>query len=446
MRYETRTPRWRGAGQMAGVLAAVLLVWTGCKNPLTVENPNKLTEGDIQLPSAYGALVVGAENNLIRAANGMLAIINNVSDNSFWIGSRDAWGDLDKGNISSTTNEFTDAVWPEVGRARYTGDLAVSQGEQLKSDGTLSDPELLAQAYLWAGITYTLIADTWQRFVLPADLTDPVTPGNPVDAASMPGLYDTAIDYFTKGLATTSDSETKTELLAMRARAYQAKQIRLQIQGGSPTSPGIVSSSNAGADAQAVLGAVGDDWTFDLPFDHTQLGIACESWDTQVWSRQELQVGTTYVTLDATQKNITGIALNDPITGTTDPVVQDQVDAFAAGGLDASMTEASAREMHLILAENELATNGDTPTFRAQINAVRSLDGLPDYTGQVTAMAILEHERQVNLLFQGRRLADHYRFGSQDPLWLGNSTTATKPGTLFPITITEIRSNPNVSG
>jgi len=126
--------------------------------------------------------------------------------------------------------------------------------------------------------------------------------------------------------------------------------------------------------------------------------------------------------------------------------VQDQVDAFAAGGLDASMTEASAREMHLILAENELATNGDTPTFRAQINAVRSLDGLPDYTGQVTAMAILEHERQVNLLFQGRRLADHYRFGSKDPLWLSNSTTVSKPGTLFPITITEIRSNPNVSG
>jgi len=440
MRPTDHRLRWRGAG-LAGALAAVLLMWTGCKNPLTVENPNKLTEGDVQLPSAYGALVVGSENNLIRAANGMLAIINNASDNSFWIGSRDAWGDLDKGNIGSTTNEFTDAAWPEVGRARYMADLAISQGEALAKSGDLSDKEDLAKAYLWGGITYTLIADTWQRFVLPDNLTDPTTPGKPISAADMPKLYDTAIKYFTQGLTHTSDSETKAELLAMRARAEQAKQIRLHIDAGGP-----VASASAATDAATVLGMVTADWTFQLPYDHNNLGITCESWDTQVWSRQELQIGRTYVNVDASKKNILSIAMNDPITGTADPVTTAMVAAFKDGGNDAPMTEMSARELHLIIAENQLATSGDNAAFRTQINDVRSLDGLPDYTGQVSAAAILEYERQVNLLFQGRRLADHYRFGSKDPLWQATSVAVKSPGTLFPITITEIRSNPNVSG
>ncbi|MDZ7694359.1 MAG: hypothetical protein U5K69_25090 [Balneolaceae bacterium] len=54
---------------------------------------------------------------------------------------------------------------------------------------------------------------------------------------------------------------------------------------------------------------------------------------------------------------------------------------------------------------------------------------------------MLEHSRRVNLFLQGRRLADHYRFGSSSPEWAPNQDEA---GTFFPITITEIRANPNI--
>ncbi|HKK26616.1 MAG TPA: RagB/SusD family nutrient uptake outer membrane protein [Gemmatimonadota bacterium] len=449
-----RRSGWARAGGALAVLC--LLVWSGCKNPLNVQNPNKLTEQNVDSPEAYGALVGASRNNLARAANGMLAIMENASDESFWIGSRDAWGALDNGKISDPTNEFTDVTWPFVGQARFTADKAIIQGKVFQDAGTLPDPNLLAQAYLYGGTLYTLIADTWQRYVLPSDLTDPEEAGNPIAAADMPGLYDTAIGYFTAGLQVVTDDDTELALRAMRVRAMQAKAIRLQIQSGDPTNPGVVSvPQQAVQDANAILNQVSDGWTFSLDFSDGLLGIGCESWAPQVWSRGELQVGdrpapdNRYVVLSNEDKTIDAVKIEDPIDSIVDPAYSAQLAAFKAGGRDASMTEMSAAELHLILAENELATNGDTQAFRDQINAVRALhasDGLTDYTGQIPAMQILEWERNVNLTFQGRRLADHYRFGSQDPLWQPTSVAVESPGTLFPITITEIRSNPNVSG
>ena len=115
--------------------------------------------------------------------------------------------------------------------------------------------------------------------------------------------------------------------------------------------------------------------------------------------------------------------------------------------------------MRLIIAENELATNGGTPAFATQINAIRTVDG---FTGanlwnqaapQVPALTILEHERRISLFMQGRRLADHYRFatgpGGNNPgawpsRWLPSSDAYTKPGTLLPIAASECLSNPNI--
>lgn len=450
---------WRGpAGRAGGLLAVLfLMVWTACENPLTVENPNKLTEENISSPEAFGATVGAARNNVVRAAMGMLSILENASDESFWIGSRDAWGALDNGRVSDPTNEFTDVTWPNVGQARFTADQAITLGEQFQSEGTLPSPDLLAEAYLYGGTIYTLIADTWQRFVLPDDLVDPTTPGQPVAAGQMPALYDTAIGYLTEGLGVVEDSELQAQLMAMRARARQAKQIRLQIQSGDPTNPGIVVAPEAASDAQAALAmsAVGDEWTFTLAFDAGLLGIACESWAPQVWERGELQIGdqpapdNRYFNLSNSDQTVDGVKLTDAIdTGAPDPRVVDQLAAFRSGGRNADIIEMSARELHLIIAENALA-NTDTTTFASEVNAVRSLDGLTDWdpdAPQVPAATILEHERNVNLIWQGRRLADHYRFGSVDPLWQATSVARQNPGTLFPITITEIRSNPNVEG
>ncbi len=100
--------------------------------------------------------------------------------------------------------------------------------------------------------------------------------------------------------------------------------------------------------------------------------------------------------------------------------------------------------MHLILAEAAAAGNTSVD-FDTQINAIRSLDGLTDYSGQISELEMLQHTRQVNLFLQGKRLHDMYRFDISSPQWETNSTAETSPGTFFPIAITECRANPEVN-
>lgn len=441
----------RTAGTVGGALAVLLMVvWTGCKNPLSVENPNKITEGSVNSPAAYGALVSGAGNGLSRAANAMLGIMETVTDEGFGIGSLDAWRSLDEGSIDDVTNEFVDDAWQRVGTARYMADKAVADGRILQSAGTLPGQDQLTRAYLYAGTIYTLIGDTWQRFVLPDSLTDPVTPGKPIASSNMHIVYDTAISYLRQGLAMAQDANLKADFTGMLARAYQARAIRNQIEPpgsfDASTTSGAVYSDSAGIYAAAVLRLVGSSWVFQLGFDFITLGSAA-SWNDALG---HLQVGPSYVYLSHGNRVIDSVRVQDPIDSIPDPVVQAKVSAspFSDGGRNAPMTEASAREMHLILAENALAS-ADTATFASEINAVRALDNLTAWNPanpQVPAEKMLAHERRVNLLFEGRRLADHYRFGSRDPFWLPNSPTVMNPGELFPIPISEIRSNPNVSG
>jgi hypothetical protein len=99
--------------------------------------------------------------------------------------------------------------------------------------------------------------------------------------------------------------------------------------------------------------------------------------------------------------------------------------------------------MHLILAEAALAA-GNTDDFATHINAVRAVDGLSPYTGQIAALDMLKHERRTALFVTGVRLLDMYRFGITDPLWHPNSDVVGRPGTLLPITCIEANSNPEI--
>ena len=81
-----------------------------------------------------------------------------------------------------------------------------------------------------------------------------------------------------------------------------------------------------------------------------------------------------------------------------------------------------------------------------QVNAVRGMDGLTPWSNQVPALQILEHERQVNLFLEMRRLADMYRFGLPSPEWQATSAAASKPGTFFPIAYSEALTNCYIAG
>ena len=50
-----------------------------------------------------------------------------ATDEITWIGSRDAWGQLDQGFVSNPANEFTDAAFPVLAQARWLADQGITE-------------------------------------------------------------------------------------------------------------------------------------------------------------------------------------------------------------------------------------------------------------------------------------------------------------------------------
>ena len=140
----------------------------------------------------------------------------------------------------------------------------------------------------------------------------------------------------------------------------------------------------------------------------------------------------------------TSISLRDPIDDIADPALHTLVKAFADAFISPDYIIVSSREMHLIMAEVALAQN-KMDDFTTHINNLRALDGKSEYSGQIDAEELLIHERKVNLFLQARRIADHYRFSDPSPQWVPSGDALSSPGTFFPITISEIRANPNIN-
>jgi hypothetical protein len=66
-------------------------------------------------------------------------------------------------------------------------------------------------------------------------------------------------------------------------------------------------------------------------------------------------------------------------------------------------------------------------------------------SSSLSTAEMLRHERKANLFMMGRRLHDLYRFGLRASNWEDNAVAAQAAGTVFPISNTEIESNPEIS-
>lgn len=419
----------------------VALAFSAC-DILDVENPNNLVEEDILEPSAATAVVNGALATVMRGIETMSLPYMVVSDEVQWIGSRDAWGALDNGSITDPNNEFVDAAFPSLAQARWMADRAVTVLQEHVDDNPeeTSFQTDLARAKFIAGMAYAMIPQFLDDFVF-SDKTDA---GPAVGQDQMGTLFDQAITYFQEaeteamGLGNT---DLANRALAWRAQTRHARAVWQMLQSGAPADP-LVNDAGAVGDAQALLGRVEGNWEHRFTFSAATIG---SSRGGQINDRGEQNFGGRYVTLNqADPTKIESIDYADPITGETDPRVSGFIERFTTENQFPSMPAAAAREAHLILAEASLASD-DEDGFQMHVNHVRSMYGLPDYTGQIPAMEMLQHERTAALFGMNRRLADMYRFGVMSDNWISGSEAATQPGTLLPITCVEVRANPNLS-
>jgi hypothetical protein len=417
----------------------------GACDILDVNNPNNLTEESIEAPTAASALVNGAVAANARGISQQWLGYLIAADEIVWIGSRDAWGQLDQGFVSNPANEFTDAAFPQVAQARWLADRAVAiMDGHVTATPTTAMKRNQARAYLMAGTIRLVIGETQEDFVF----SDKQEPGPAVGPLNMKTVLDQAIQQLDKAVAISTevnDAELINRSLAMRARAKHSRAIWDKIKPTINAQP-LVSSAGASADAAAVLARVAADWRYQMTFSSSTLSNFMAG---EINSRGEQQFDTTSIVRvnSAAPKTILGVKLQDPIDNIDDPRIlkflrewKGSNDIGVAGNVYSALTLTSAKQMHLILAEDELV-KGNTTAFATHINAVRAVYGLDDYTGQIPPLDMLKHERRAALFVTGVRLLDMYRFGIRDPLWHTTSDAFGKPGTLLPITCIERDAN-----
>jgi hypothetical protein len=412
---------------------------------LDVNNPNNLTEESIDAPAAASALVNGSvAANWRGVANVWLGYLM-ATDEIVWIGSRDAWGQLDQGFVSSPANEFTDAAFPLLTQARWLADRAATtvDGHVTATPTTPLKTEQ-ARAYLMAGLIYTIIGEVQEDFVF-GDKQEAEAALGPTKMAT---VLDQAILKLDKAVTIATEvnnAELINRAQAIRARAKHSRAIWDKIKPTINAQP-LVSSAGASADATAVLARVTPAWRYQMTFTSATLSNFMAS---EINSRGEQQFDTTSIISvnRAAPKTILGVKLQDPIDKKPDPRILTFLQEWktnnnigVAGDVYSPLTLTSAKHMHLILAEDDLA-KGNTTSFATHINAVRAMDGLTPWSGQIPALDMLKYERRAALFVTGVRLMDMYRFGIKDPLWHPTSDAFTKPGTLLPITCIERNAN-----
>ncbi len=424
-------------GAFPALLLALLVGVAGCDGLLDVDNPNSLVQEDLESPAAAGALANGALATVTRAWGQMILLHGSASDELQFTGSRNAWLQLQAGGLRDASNEFTDAAWPFITEGRWMADEAVRQLTIFDNDGTLGNRNLLARSHLYSGMIYTQVADLWEDFVISdrQEVSAPIGPDN------IPSLYDQAIQNLDRGLEiaqSEGNADLAMKIRAQRARTYHAKAVRSMLTpaGSTPGNP-LVNDAQAVADAQAVVSAAEGNWRFDLEFSS---GTVDNNWGAWVNERLELRPSDVYVSPTEDDKQVAAVTLQDPIDEVTSPVAQRIILDAAGARQYGYITVTSTREMRLILAEAALAA-GDEGGFTTHINALRAQDGLTPYDGQMDALELLKHSRKATLYNTGRRLSDHYRFGTQSPFWSSSQEAVTRPGTYFPIAQTERTSN-----
>ena len=128
---------------IVSVVFLVTVGMIGCSNPLEVENPNSVLEEDLGNPKSATAIANGALALVSYSASEMLALYSCASDEGTWIGSRDGFNQIVRGNIGDHNNEFTDSAWEFICEARWMADKAITQLSEFDSADDLDDRESL---------------------------------------------------------------------------------------------------------------------------------------------------------------------------------------------------------------------------------------------------------------------------------------------------------------
>lgn len=422
--------------------ALILSALTLAACDLTVENPGPTPDNQLNQEIAVPSVVAGMERAMAEALNyiayegGAVSLEINAagSIDNFGISTAERRGDLNPGESNGT--------WELGHRARFTAEDGVRRIREVLGDGFASS-EMAARALLWVGYSNRLLGANFCKAVVDGG------PAQPND------------EHFSRAEA------AFTEALQIAQNAGNAELENAALAGRASVNVHQGDWPDAVADAEQV--------PIDFEYAISYFGDAQEQYNRIYWANanepyRAHTVADTYYGPDATDDEDLVFAPVDgsDYYGTTGdsrvPYDPDPAEEFGDTGdiiwypqlkhdaRESPITLSSGDEMMLIIAENEIR-EGRWPDAMTMINDLRA--SVPnDNTGtmgvesrtastETEAWAHLKRERGIELWLEGRRLGDRRR-------WIENGVPGAQEDMssrdlCWPISQTELESNPNVS-
>jgi len=422
--------------------ALILSALTLAACDLTVENPGPTPDNQLNQEIAVPSVVAGMERAMAEALNyiayegGAVSLEINAAGSigNFGISTAERRGDLNPSESNLT--------WELGHRARFTAEDGVRRIREVLGDGFASS-EMAARALLWVGYSNRLLGANFCKAVVDGG------PAQPND------------EHFSRAEA------AFTEALQIAQNAGNAELENAALAGRASVNVHQGDWPDAVADAEQV--------PIDFEYAISYFGDAQEQYNRIYWANanepyRAHTVADTYYGPDATDDEDLVFAPVDgsDYYGTTGdsrvPYDPDPAEEFGDTGdiiwypqlkhdaRESPITLSSGDEMMLIIAENEIR-EGRWPDAMTMINDLRA--SVPnDNTGtmgvesrtastETEAWAHLKRERGIELWLEGRRLGDRRR-------WIENGVPGAQEDMssrdlCWPISQTELESNPNVS-
>lgn len=428
----------KGVVRWAGALA-VLAVLGGCKDLLTVQNPqvftNDAANSDILLP----AVAAGAEGDMQVALDNMVIMSGMLSDEFHHTGTWSDWLDVSKGLIRKNPpfNGAFSGPENDMLRARGTAESAVTRFRKVLGDTAKTSPLFVtaSMARAWADLELAMAVCEIPPTAGTATVSDTAIFKQAADSfAAMIPIIQAA--HFAKA----SDGE---------ARLYQAyaglARASLMI-GNYPLALQYAQLVPAGFQYDAV-------YSNNSAFQNNQMANQGNAIYNRSFSIRDIW----WPAIDT----IAG-QMKDPYSGQLDPRIALGHDNNNARGYDrgsdgvtkffsinkytsyaSPIPIVKSAEMNLIVAEVKWR-QGDYPGAMQAMNINRTAVGLPPMLQPVGTNVstqirdLLLQERFAVLFGEGSRLQDLYRFG------LITQRLGPNRATKLPLSRTEQLTNPNI--